>query len=233
MKRIFWRGALTPTSPPVNLILLLLLLKQQKLYNISADILKRIFMKWTFVKYIIFSILFLFSNGIFAADTYTLDPMHTYVLWHINHFGFSNPSGKWLAEGTLVLDEEKPQNSKVNVNIQTANFITGIPELDKHLKGPLFFDVARFPTATFVSNQIEVKDKKTALVHGILTVHGVSKPVTLDVTLNKMAMNPVSNKMSAGFSAITKIKRSDFGITTALPGLGDDVTLNIEAEANK
>jgi polyisoprenoid-binding protein YceI len=67
----------------------------------------------------------------------------------------------------------------------------------------------------------------------LLTVHGVTKPVTLAVKLNKMGENPISNKMSVGFSATAKIKRSDFGIKTLLPGLGDDVTLNIETEAYK
>lgn len=190
-------------------------------------------MKRIYLKFIFLIILYFQSALIFAAETYTLDPMHTYVLWHINHFGFSNPSGKWFAEGSLNLDEKKPQNSKVNVIIHINNMVTGIPELDKHLKGPLFFDVEKFPTATFVSNKIDVTGKKVGKVHGILTVHGVSKPVTLNVTLNKMGINPISNKMSVGFSASTTIKRSDYGMTTLLPGLGDEVKINIEAEAYK
>ncbi len=168
-----------------------------------------------------------------AAETYTLDPLHTHVLWHVSHFGFSNPSGKWMAEGTLLLDEAKPQNSKLNVTINVADVITGIPKLDGHLKGKDFFDVAQFPVATFVSDKINVTGKNTAKVRGILTVHGVSKPVTLDVTLNKIGENPVSQKKTAGFTASTKLKRSDFGIDAYLPGLGDDVKINIEAEANK
>lgn len=168
-----------------------------------------------------------------ASDTYQFDQNHTYVLWHINHFGFSNPSGKWLAEGTLTLDQAKPQNSTVNVTINTADISTGIPQLDEHLKGPLFFDVTKFPTATFVSNKVTVIGKTTAKVAGILTVHGVSKPVTLSVTLNKIGINPINNKMTVGFSASTTIKRSDFGMSTLLPGLGDEVKINIEAEAEK
>lgn len=190
-------------------------------------------MKQNLLKFIMFIILLLPSPIIFAAETYVLDPMHTYVLWHINHLGFSTQSGKWAAEGNLVLDEKKPQNSKVNAVIHIANMVTGIPELDKHLKAPLFFDVEKFPTATFVSNKVELTGKKSAKVIGILTVHGVSKPVTLDVKLNKMGENPISNKMSVGFSATTKIKRSDFGIVTFLPQLGDEVKINIEAEAHK
>jgi polyisoprenoid-binding protein YceI len=165
--------------------------------------------------------------------TYTLDPNHSYVLWHINHFGFSNPSGKWEAEGTLVLDEQKPQNSKVNATIAVGDMITGIPELDKHLKGTDFFDVDKYPTATFVSDKVTPTSKTTAKVHGILTLHGISKPVTLDVKLNKLGENPVNHKVGAGFSATTDIKRSDFDIKAYIPGLSDAVKLNIEAEAYK
>lgn len=190
-------------------------------------------MKRILLQFIILIFLYFPSTLTFATETFTFDPMHTYVLWHINHFGFSNPSGKWFAEGSLMLDEAKPQNSKVNVVIHTANIVTGIPELDKHLMGPLFFDVTKFPTATFISNKIDMTGKKTAKVQGILTVHGISKPVTLDVTLNKIGINPISNKMSVGFSASTTVKRSDFGMTTLLPGLSDEVKINIEAEAYK
>ncbi len=191
-------------------------------------------MKRNLVKFFIFFILFFPATFIFAAaETYTLDPTHTYVQWRISHFGFSHPSGKWLATGTLVLDEAKPENSKVKVVIRTADIVTGIPKLDEHLKGPLFFDVAKFPTATFVSDKIDVTGKNTAKVSGTLTLHGVSKPMTLDVVLNKVGENPITNKMAAGFSAVAKIKRSDFGIIALAPGVGDEVQLNIEAEAQK
>lgn len=176
----------------------------------------------------------LYSFSVYAAaETFTLDPQHTYVLWRINHLGFSTQAGKWYATGTLELDKDKPQNSKVNATIKVADVITGIPELDKHLKGKLFFDVDQYPTATFVSNRVDVISKNTAKVYGVLTLHGISKPVVLNVKLNQAGKNPVSEKMTAGFSASTKIKRSDFGMNTLLPALGDEVQLDIEAEANK
>ena len=191
-------------------------------------------MKRIFINFFISCMVLLFiSAPIQAAETFNLDPQHTYVLWRIKHLGFSTQAGKWYVSGTLVLDKDKPENSKVNVTIQIADVVTGIPDLDKHLKGKLFFDVAQFPTATFVSDKVDVSGKDTAKVHGILTVHGISKPVVLDVTLNQAAVNPISDKMTAGFSATTNIKRSDFGITTLLPGLADEVNLNIEAEAFK
>jgi len=173
------------------------------------------------------------SLGFAATETYTLDPLHSYVLWHINHFGFSNPAGKWFANGTLDLDQAKPQNSKVNVIIKISEMDTGIPELDKHLKSPLFFDADKYPTATFVSDKVTVTGKDTAKVHGMLTVHGVTKPVVLTVKLNKMGVNAITNKPTAGFSATTAIKRSDFGMNTLVPNLGDDVKIDIEVEAHK
>jgi polyisoprenoid-binding protein YceI len=188
--------------------------------------LSQIFIVW-------FSLLF-FSLSVHAApETMTLDPNHTYVLWQIKHLGFSTQAGKWYATGTLVLDKDKPENSKVNATFQIASMVTGLPELDKHLKGKLFFDVEQFPTATFVSDKVDVTSQNTAKVHGMLTLHGVSKPVILDVTLNQVGKNPVTDKMTAGFSAKTKIKRSDFGMNTLSPALGDEVNLDVEAEAFK
>lgn len=168
-----------------------------------------------------------------AADNYTLDPNHTYVMWNINHFGFSNPSGKWMASGTLKLDQANPQNSQVNVTIKVGDIVTGISDLDAHLKSSLFFDVSKYPLASFMSNKVDITGKDTAKVTGILTVHGVAKPVVLDVSLNKIGVSPITDKQTVGFTATTTLKRSDFGINTLLPGLGDDVKIYIQVEAYK
>ncbi len=174
-------------------------------------------------------------NQAIAADTYTLDPDHSYVLYDINHLGFSTQSGKWKnVNGTISLDEQNPAKSKVDVTIKVGDdLVTGNPELDKHLKGEQFFEVAKYPIATFVSDGVITSNNKTAQVHGILTLHGVSKPVTLDAVFNKKAPNIITNKMTVGFSAKAKLKRSDFGMTTLIPALGDDVTLDIDVEAYK
>jgi polyisoprenoid-binding protein YceI len=164
---------------------------------------------------------------------YTLDPHHTYALWFVNHFGYSKVSGKFIANGTLILDQANPQNSKVNVTINTADLSTAIPEFDEHLKSSDFFDVKQFPTATFVSDSVKVLGKNKAKVHGNLTIHGITKPVTLDVTLNMMGMHPYAKKQAAGFSATTTVKRSDFGMGAYVPNVGDEVKIDIEAEAEK
>lgn len=178
--------------------------------------------------------LFLFNVEATAApEIFKLDPMHSYVLWHVSHFDFSNPSGKWFANGTLVLDKDDAQNDKVDITIKIDDLDTGIKELDDHLKGQLFFETKKYPTATFVSNKVDVIGEETAKVSGTLTLHGVSKQVVLNVKLNKMGISPVSNKMTTGFSGTAQIKRSDFGMTSFLPGVGDNVTLNFEVEAFK
>lgn len=168
-----------------------------------------------------------------APVTLTLDNKHSYVLWTIQHLGFSTQAGKWYAQGELVLDKDHLSKSKVNVTINVADMITGLPDLDEHLKGKLFFDTTKFPTAMFVSDKVEVSGKNKAKVHGMLTLHGVTKPVVLNVTLNKVGINPINNKKTAGFSATASIKRSDFGMTALLPNLGDVVKLEIGVEASE
>jgi polyisoprenoid-binding protein YceI len=166
-----------------------------------------------------------------AAETYKLDPLHTAVVWHVSHLGFSTPSGKFMnIDGTLVLDRPNLAASKVKLTIPITMMDTGVPEMDEHLKSKDFFDAANYPTATFISNTVEVAGKDTAIVHGTLTMHGVSKPVDLDVRINKFGENG-HKEPTAGFSATTTIKRSDFGITYYVPILPDEIRLEIETEA--
>jgi polyisoprenoid-binding protein YceI len=188
-------------------------------------------MKQLLAIFLVLYSIFFSSFAVAVPETFKIDPEHSYVLWQIKHFGFSTQSGKWVANGTVVLDKEHPQNSKVDVSIQLGDIITGNNNLDKHLKGKLFFDVEHFPIATFKSEKVEVTGQNKAIVYGILTLHGISKPVDLNVVLNKVGLSPITDKMTVGFTANTDIKRSQFGINTLLPGLSDDVKLNIEAEA--
>lgn len=166
-----------------------------------------------------------------AAEKFTLDNQHSYVLWEIEHLGFSKQVGKWYVDGFVLLDKDHPDQSKVEATVKIDKLITGLPELDKHLKSKAFFDEKAFPTATFISNKVDVINDTSAKVSGMLSLHGVTKPITLMVTLNKTGKNPISDKMSVGFTASTTIKRSDFGMNTLLPSLGDEVQLSIGAEA--
>lgn len=168
-----------------------------------------------------------------AADTYTFDPDHTYALWSVSHFDYSTITGKFMAKGTLELDEANPAKSKVNVSIQVKDIMTGIPKFNEHLLSKDFFNAGEYPVATFTSDKIDMTGEKSADVHGTLTIHGVSKPVTFKVLLNNKGMHSYLKKMAVGFSGETTIKRSDFGMGQYVPSVGDFVQIHIEAEAGK
>ena len=167
-----------------------------------------------------------------APESYTFDPNHTNIYWHASHFGFSTPSGKFGdIGGTVVLDEAKPDASTVEFTIKTTSIVTGIPLFDEHLRSEKFFNSEKFTTATFKSTKVVVTGEKTAKVTGDFTLLGVTKPITLDVTLNKIGTSMAHPVKTAGFSATTTIKRSEFGMGFGTPGVSDEVPITIEAEA--
>jgi polyisoprenoid-binding protein YceI len=167
------------------------------------------------------------------ATTYTLDPDHTQVRFSWNHFGFSNPAAVFgKVGGTLEYDEADPTRSTVSVTIPLDSVNSNVPKLDEHLESPDFFDAAKFPVATFKSTKVEKAAAPNQLkVTGDLSVHGATKTVTLDVTVNKVGEQPMRKAAAAGFDATATVKRSDFGISKYVPGVSDDITLRITTEA--
>jgi polyisoprenoid-binding protein YceI len=164
---------------------------------------------------------------------YIIDSSHTDIVWHADHLGFSKSIGEFArSSGFIILDESNPTQSHVEVEVDLGSIQTGDAEFDAHLKSNDFFFVEQYKVARFVSKNVEITGDKTARVEGDLTLHGVTKPIVLDVKLNKIGKNPFSKKETAGFSARTKIYRSQFGITYGLPMVGDEVELIIEAEGN-
>jgi polyisoprenoid-binding protein YceI len=171
-----------------------------------------------------------------APVTYKLDPGHTMVLFSWNHFGFSNPTANLgISEGTLVYDEAQPGNSSVEVTMPLANLDTHVSALDEHLKKPDFLDADKYPVATFKSSKVEPLGNGKFKVTGDLTVHGVTKAVVLDATLNKAGMQPMLKVPAVGFDATGTIKRSDFGVGAYAPNVSDELQIRIttEAEADK
>ena len=166
-----------------------------------------------------------------TSGTYSIDPTHTNVLFSLSHLGFSNYYGRFdTIAGNLVFDAKDPEKSKLDVTIDVASIDTNNEKLQGELKGPQWFDAAKFPTATFTSTSIEKLSPTSGKVTGNLTLHGVTKPVTLDVTLNGAGSNPIMKVEELGFSAKTTISRSDFGVSQYVPMVGDNVTLIIESE---
>lgn len=163
--------------------------------------------------------------------TYKLDPGHTMVLFSWNHFGYSNPTANLgLAEGTLVFDEQDPAKSSVDVTLPLSNLDTHVSALDEHLKQADFFDAAKYPTVTFKSTGVVPVDGTHFKVSGNLTVHGVTKPVTLDATLNKIGPHPMMKVQAIGFDATTTLKRSDFGMGAYVPMVSDEIQVRITTE---
>ena len=167
------------------------------------------------------------------ATTYTLDPDHTQVHFSCNHFGFSNPCAVFgKLQGTLEYDEADPTRSSVQVTIALDSINSNVPKLDTHLESADFFDAATYPTATFKSTKVSKGSTPHHLeVSGDLSVHGATRPVTLDVVVNNVGEHPMRKAPTAGFDATTTVKRSDFGITKYVPGVSDDVKLQITVEA--
>lgn len=166
-----------------------------------------------------------------AADRYVYDPAHTQVMFSVSHLGFSFSHGKFLKfTGGFTFDQEKPETSMADIVIQTDSINMDSEAWDTHLKNADFFNVEKFPTMMFKSTKVEKTGEKTAAMTGDLTLLGVTKPVTLNVTFNGAGPHPMSKKQAAGFSAKGTLKRSEFGMTNGLPMVGDDVNLMIEVE---
>lgn len=168
------------------------------------------------------------------TGTYGMDPTHTSVVFKLDHLGFSTYIGRFdTVGGTLTFDENDPTKSTLSVTIDTASINTNSEELEEKLRAEDMFNAEAHPQITFVSTGIEKTDDTTGKITGDLSVAGVTKPVTLDVTFNGGAPHPFSQKMTLGFSATAAMKRSEFGLDNWLPAVGDDVALVIETEFQK
>jgi polyisoprenoid-binding protein YceI len=167
------------------------------------------------------------------AVTYTFEPQHTQGVIRWNHLGFANPTAQFnTVEGTLEFDPADPTHSSVAVTIPLTSMSTGVPDLNDDFRSSDFFDFAKFPTATFKSRKIEKGGAPDTLkVAGDLSVHGITKPVVLDVTINKVGTNPRNQVPTVGFEAMATLKRSDFGLGLYVPQVSDEIRIHITAEA--
>ncbi len=169
------------------------------------------------------------------TSTWTSDPNHSEVDFSIVHMSVSKVHGRFgNVNATLVYNQGDVTKSTVTATIGVDTVDTGVDARNAHLKTPDFFDVAKMPTATFTSTSV-AKNGNHLTVTGNLTLHGVTKPVVLDVEGPNGSMTDPQGHVHTGFSATTTIKRTDFGIGTKFPAamVGDEVSLDIEIEAVK
>ncbi|HEY0339849.1 MAG TPA: YceI family protein [Steroidobacteraceae bacterium] len=173
-----------------------------------------------------------FASSCLHATTYTLEPDYTQGVFRWSHLGFSSPAAQVAqGQGTLEFDQADPARSSVEVTIPLATLNTGVPALDDDFRSTDFFDIARFPTATFKSTKvIKAAAIDRLVVTGDLTLHGVTRSVTLKVTVVKVGTNPRTNLPTVGFDATTTLKRSDFGLGRYVPQVSDAIQLHLTSQ---
>lgn len=165
------------------------------------------------------------------VEHFELEKPHTQIVFIGNHLGFSHSYGRFMDfDGEFTLDHDDLSQSAVNVVIDAASLDMGHEKWNAHLQNEDFLDVEKFPEIRFTSDAVTLVDEKTAQVSGVLSMHGIDKQVTLDVTHNKSGVHPFNGKYIAGFSAEATIRRSDFGMTFGLPLLADEVVIKISVE---
>jgi polyisoprenoid-binding protein YceI len=177
----------------------------------------------------------LIGTSAFAAPvTYTVDPSHTYPSFEADHFGgLSVWRGKFdTTSGKVVYDKDAKAGSiEVTVTMSSVNF--GMPKLNEHAKGPEIFDVAKFPTATYSGKFTKFSGESPTEAQGTLTMHGVTKPVTLTINSFKCIMNPMTKKQVCGADASATFSRADFGVNFGDKfGFKQEVKLQIQVEGS-
>jgi polyisoprenoid-binding protein YceI len=164
------------------------------------------------------------------AGVYKVEPYHTQINFTVSHFGLSNYSGVLTgASGSLKLDPAKPENSKLEVSVDAATVLTTAQKLTDELKGVEWLDAAKYPQASFVSTKVTPTGANQATIAGELTLHGVTKPLTLKAHLVGAGVNPMDKAYTVGFEGTGVIKRTDFGVSKYAPMIGDEVQVTINA----
>ncbi|MGN8109183.1 YceI family protein [Paraburkholderia sp. 22098] len=165
---------------------------------------------------------------------YDLDHDHCSITFDVEHFKYSRFTMRFDRKtGQLDWNEGGLERSSVSVTIDAASIDTNVPLLDKMVKSPSLLDVERYPEIRFVSTKFERTGEARGALTGDLTIHGVTQPVTLDVTFNGFAPDPLTKKDTLGFSAEGHISRAKFGLATWYPAVGDDIHVRIQAEFDK
>jgi len=174
------------------------------------------------------------TTPMIPAGTYAVESHHTQAVFAVNHMGFSEFYGTIPnATGTLVIDPANLAATRLDVALPVAAIATTNAVLDGELKDPSWLDAAKYPEIRFVSTRLVQTGAHTARVEGMLTLHGVSRPVTLEASFNGAGVNPLDKAFTIGFSASGTIHRSEFGVTKYVPLIGDEVKLTLTAAFEK
>jgi polyisoprenoid-binding protein YceI len=164
------------------------------------------------------------------SGSYKVESDHTQVLFSVEHLGITPFYGTFSrASGTLVIDAGNPSRDQLTVGVPVESLYTTSAKLTAAVKGPNWLDAAAFPTMTFRSTSVVLTSPTTAEVHGMLSLHGVTKPVTLTANFQAAGKNPLLHLLNFGFTVSGTIRRSDFGVSAYIPLVGDELKLIIAA----
>lgn len=162
---------------------------------------------------------------------YDFDKSHANLSFTYNHLGYSTTDARFSEwNGVLLIDKDNPSSSSVEFVVDIDSLNTFWSERDKHLKSADFFDVAKFPQATFQSTKVEQTGENQLAVTGDLTIRDVTRQETLDVVVTAIGDHPMAKKPAAGFAMTATIMRSDYGMGMLTPYVGDEVTITFHAE---
>ncbi len=185
------------------------------------------------LKFALISLLAAASVPAFAADTYTIDPSHTYPSFEADHMGISVWRGKFTkTSGTVTLDRAAKTGS-LDITIDASSVDFGHAKLNDHVKSADVFDVQKFPSATYKGTSIKFEGDKPVAVDGELTLHGVTKPVQLKINKFTCIQHPMLKREVCGADASATFNRTDFGINYAVPPFSPEIKLAIQVEAIK
>jgi polyisoprenoid-binding protein YceI len=167
------------------------------------------------------------------AETFKVDPVHTSIVFRIGHLGVSSVYGHFNgASGSVEYDPAAPEKAKFDVQVEAKSVDTNMPQRDDHLRGRDFFDAEKFPTIRFSSTAVKPSADKSLELTGDLTLHGVTKRITVTMTWGGVATDP-RGSVRTGFSTQFTIRRSEFGMNNGIPMVGDEVKMMVEIEAVK
>ena len=168
------------------------------------------------------------------SGTYVMDKEHGYVTFSYSHFGLSNPQLRFRdIDASVTLDAENLENSSVSATIKSASIDSGVDRFDDHLNSDGWFNTADHPEISFKSTSFTRDGQMSGKMTGDMTIMGVSKPVTFDVTLLKAFDHPMKKSPYMGLEGRGTLKRSDFGLGKYVPNVGDEVTIVISGEFGK
>ena len=173
----------------------------------------------------------LVAPAIAAPQTYVVDSSHTFPRFSYSHFGYSTQLSSFKQTSGKVVFDAQAKTGSVDIAIDMKSVNTGFDDFNGHIQGEDFLDTAKFPTATFKSTRVVFDGDKPRSIDGVLTIKGVSKPVTLTVTSFQAMPHPMLKKPALGANATTTIKRSEFNAGKFAPYVGDEVRIDIAIEA--